>query len=528
MIEKLTPQKIWGEYTKGKDYNTALDLYETVKRNENFYIGNQWEGVIAPDLEKPVINVLKRTVNYFVSQIVSDDIGVSFTAQTGAPDDEIITDTLEKEVEKVIEDAELSAKGRRHLRNCAVDGDCAIYGYYDSDYDNGQLIKGRICADIVDNTNIIFGNPSSSDVQSQPHIIIVKRSQIGTVKKQAAGLGLSQNDIEQIKADKETEYYREDKDETSDLVTELIRFEKISIIANEQTGEKKTVMLVSQSVKNLVLYQKTLEYELYPVAYMSWDEIKNSYHGQSAVTGMIVNQIYINKMWAMMMHHQKTMAFPKVFYDQQKLPDGITNKVGQAVPTIGPPTGVIATSFKPSDMSSQAMMIVEKTIGYTRDMMGASDAALGNIKPDNTSAIIAVQKATAAPLELQRLAYYQYTEAIVRVIVDMIRVHYGARPVQIEQNGQKQQAVIDFGQVNYKQLQLRVDIGPAAYWSELMQVQTIDNLYSKQIITDPVKYLESIPDAYIRNKGKLIKDLRERQNMLQQIQGGMANAMPIV
>ncbi|MFQ7004766.1 MAG: hypothetical protein ACLRRT_14530 [Ruthenibacterium lactatiformans] len=41
-------------------------------------------------------------------------------------------------------------------------------------------------------------------------------------------------------------------------------------------------------------------------------------------------------------------------------------------------------------------------IEYTRDTMGASDAALGNVTPDNTSAIIAVQKATSMPLELQR------------------------------------------------------------------------------------------------------------------------------
>ena len=60
----------------------------------------------------------------------------------------------------------------------------------------------------------------------------------------------------------------------------------------------------------------------------------------------------------MMMHHQKTMAFHKVFYDQVKLPEGLTNKVGQAVPVIGSPTDAIMTSFKPSDMSQQAMQIV--------------------------------------------------------------------------------------------------------------------------------------------------------------------------
>ena len=34
------------------------------------------EGVNAPDLDKPVFNILKRVVNYFIAMLVSDDIGL--------------------------------------------------------------------------------------------------------------------------------------------------------------------------------------------------------------------------------------------------------------------------------------------------------------------------------------------------------------------------------------------------------------------------------------------------------------------
>jgi len=57
----------------GQTYNTGIDLYETVKQNENFYIGRQWEDVVAPDLEKPVLNFLKRVMTYFVAMICSND-----------------------------------------------------------------------------------------------------------------------------------------------------------------------------------------------------------------------------------------------------------------------------------------------------------------------------------------------------------------------------------------------------------------------------------------------------------------------
>ena len=55
-----------------------------------------------------------------------------------------------------------------------------------------------------------------------------------------------------------------------------------------------------------------------------------------------------------------------------------------------------------------------------------------------------------------------------------------------------------------------MDVGPASYWSELVQVETADNLYKNGIITDAVTYLESVPDKYIRNKRRLI-DRLERE-----------------
>ena len=65
------PHDIWHEYQKAVSYNRGIDLYDTVKKNENFFIGRQWEGLNAPDLAKPVINVLRRVVSYFISMIVA-------------------------------------------------------------------------------------------------------------------------------------------------------------------------------------------------------------------------------------------------------------------------------------------------------------------------------------------------------------------------------------------------------------------------------------------------------------------------
>ena len=134
-----------------------------------------------------------------------------------------------------------------------------------------------------------------------------------------------------------------------------------------------------------------------------------------------------------------------------------------------------------------------------------------SLNPNNTSAIIATQKASAMPLELQRLAYYRFTEEYVRTLVDMISVDYGLREVQYELAGEKNSELFDFSYENTAGLQMKVDIGSAAYWSELMQVQTMDNLFSKGINTDVLTYLEGIPEQYLRNKGKIIAKIKSAQ-----------------
>ena len=126
---------------------------------------------------------------------------------------------------------------------------------------------------------------------------------------------------------------------------------------------------------------------------------------------MIPNQIFVNKLFAMAMQHVKQLAFPKVIYNRNLMAGRKwNNRVGEAIGVNGDPNVAVATGFRAPDMSAQVLVMIDKVIEYTRDTMGASDAALGNVTPDNTSAIIAVQKATSMPLELQRQDFYCFRE----------------------------------------------------------------------------------------------------------------------
>ena len=494
-----TPEAIWKEYNKGVSYKRGIDLYDTVRKNENFFIGRQWEGLNAPDLPKPVLNVLRRVVNYFISMIVADDIGVAFTPFIPTSELSAKADIWSREVERVIELSEIKEKSRDVIRNAAVDGDGILYFYFDPEAETGQLAKGRIACELVDNTSVMFGNIHSGDVQKQPYIIIEMRRTVDSVREEAMRCGMSEAESFEIVPDCEAEMYDISTARSDDnLVTVLVKFWK----------EEGTVRAI-KTTRNLIIRDVwDTGYHRYPVSVMPWEKVKNSCHGVAAITGLIPNQISINQLFAMAIHSVKTNAFPKTIYDATKI-SSWTNKVGQAIGVIGNPNEAIASAYRGADMSNQVLALIEKLIQKTLEFMGASDAALGNINPQNTSAIIATQKASAMPLELQKLAYRRFTEDYVRTIIDMMSVDYGVREVQSEKDGEVAVDVFDFGTGANVGLAMKVDIGSAAYWSELMQVQTMDNLFAKGVISDVVTYLEGIPEQYLRNKSKIISKIKE-------------------
>lgn len=499
-----TPQNIWKEYTKGVSYNTALDLYEQVKKNENFYIGKQWEGLDAPDLNKPVINVLKRVVSYFISMIVSDDVGASFTPFVETPEETRNAKILSDTVDEVIESANIKAISREIIRDAAVDGDGFLYLFFDADAETGQEVKGRIKAEKLENVNVMFGNPYSDDLQTQPYIILSMRKYIENVKREAEENG---QPTDTIKADSDSNQYDIANKAQDDLVTVLLKFWK--------EGDK--VYAIKCTENSVIRPAWDTGSTLFPLACMRWERVKNSYHGQAAITAMIPNQIGINQLFAMAMHSVKATAFPKVVFDRTKI-QGWTNKIGQAIGVIGNPNDAIATGYKAPDMSAQVMDLIDRLIQKTSEFMGASDAALGNIRPDNTSAIIATQKASAMPLELQRLEFYRFTEEYIRVIVDMIGANYGVRQITYEEDGNTIAAAFDFGLTSEANYRLKVDVGSAAYWSEVMQIQTLDNMFRNHIIPDAITYVENIPDQYIKGKNKILEKLKEQQLQQQQMQ----------
>jgi hypothetical protein len=544
---KKQPDQIYTEYEAIQSYKSTLNLFETVKVNENFYLGDQWNGVNAPNIEKPVINILRQGIDYYVSNTVSDDISVQVVVPEDLAEDtkKAFEQVVSDEIDRILEDIKFKSKQREFIKNCSVDGDACNYFWNDTSKANEKYKYGRPNHELIDNTNIGFGDPTQPDEQKQPYIIIVQKLPVDEVKDMAKEAG---SDPDEVKADVETfndsEAYAQAQNNYVTVITKLWR-------------ENKTIHAI-KCTKDVVLKKEVdLKIKLYPISYMSWRKRKNSYHGESPLKSVIPNQIMVNKYYMMQHEFLKKTAFPKLLYDSTKIQNW-SNKV-EAIGVTGDPREAVFSSTPTLPMNAQASQYLQDLIDKTKESMGIYDVALGNARPENTSAIIALQKTAQQPLELQKLDYYQMIENSIRVLLDLMSANYGVMNVTIEQSLspeemmaiQQQREIMvaqqsdpmnpqtvapqqdesssiqmtipfDFAQVAPDKLSLTIEVGASQYWSEIMQIQTLDNMKNRNMIDD-ITYIEQMPNGILKSKKDIIDAMKKKQ--AQDAQMAMQQAM---
>ncbi len=514
-----THEEIWKRFEKGYAFNENIGLYDQVTVNENFFIGNQWEGVEANGLPTPTYNMFKRVINFQVSTITSDNlviraIPMPSTSRLAMKELERIAEIVSQQFAAIVKRNRLVAKNREFLRNAAVTGDGCMHFYFDPTIENGQDVKGEIVAEIIDNLRVMFGNPNCRDVQRQPFIIIYRREMVDEVQYRAeqykeAGF-CDIEDIESIKPDSD-KFQNKYDNFTDDKVTVVTYY-----FRNRDTG---TIWCIEATEQGILREAYDTEYTLYPLIWINWDYIRDCYHGQAMVTGLLANQKFINKMFALVGISLLTTAFPKVIYDRNRITrwDG---SVGTAVGVQGNVTDV-AKVLDGASISPQIAQFIELSFDKTHSLLGASDVAMGDSRPDNTSAIIALQRAANTPMELTKQNDHQCLEDAGRIWIDIMSVRYGIRMVEmsmdIDKAGEQplgmnlpQQTFtqpFDFSTLKEIPLTIEQEVGASSYWSEMASMQTLDNLLMNQLIT-PEQYIERLPNGYINKKQELLDDFR--------------------
>ena len=530
-----TAEIAWKLYDKGLGFNSQIKLEDNVKLNRNFYISKQWEGVEANGLPTPQFNFLKRTCGFIVANITSDNIRVTATAlanTVGTNSYKQLVDIVNDEFEAIIERNKVPARVRKFASKAAIDGDGCLYTYWDDQAETGQKAKGAIVTEVVDNTRVYFGNPNDNRVQTQPWIIIAKREPVRNVKLRAKDNGIkgwnviTQDDDDNNKVDA-AKY-------TDGLVTVLMLFWR----------DDDGVIHYFESTRNCAVKKPTsMDIKLYPVCWLNWDEIADCYHGQAMITGLIPNQVFVNKSWAMTQLNILRSAFGKVVFDSTRVKRW-DNRVGGAIPVTGAVDGV-AKILDPAPINPQVSQFIQLAVEMSEQSLGATSVALGDTRPDNTSAIIALQRAASTPNEITKQNLYDSVEDLFRIYLEFMGEYYGKRYVDSPITSSEREAVLfaqqmnpdlevpeevpiefDFSILKKHPVLIKLDVGASTYYSEIAATQTLDNLLMNGHI-DIIEYLERVPDDRIPGRRALLEaKIKARDAMQQMQQPAAAGSMP--
>lgn len=311
------------------------------------------------------------------------------------------------------------------------------------------------------------------------------------------------------------------------------------VYKQHKSVKRVTTVHVTKATKSCNIFEDVdTGLSRYPIAWGNWERQKNQYHGRALVTGIVPNQIFINSMMAMVFRHLQLQSFPKTVYNADLI-NQWNNEVGTAIGVRGmqpgQELGTVARILQPADMSNQIVLAIDKVMEYTKECLGATDAQMGNMRLDNTSALMVLQTSSEVPLENPRSILYEWVEDIAAILLDMMGTYYGKRPIQREREfkenvldsnnnpvidpvtGQMQVNTVkrrvmeeyDFRKLKGLWFNIYVQVGATTQYSEIAMVQTLDNLRRDGTL-EIVDYLERIPDRLIPRKQELIDSLRLR------------------
>ncbi len=529
----FAPEVVFAQFKTAREHKELIGekgLYEQTRVNERFYAGDQWHGAKCGS-DRPLVrhNVIKRIGEYKMASITASPVSVSFSADgvpntielkkgidylrrccaAGNPSLNLSQEEETALVMSALGDYYRVTEERLHysdvryqaLLNAYISGTGLIYTYWDSECATGLYadaqhkypIKGDIACEVLDVENVYFGDPSVNDVQKQPYIIISQRKDVEKLQAEARRYGRPQKEIEDIAAEAGGDGVK---------ATVLTKMWK------EESENGVTVKAVRVAGGATVRPVWDMQVRLYPIAKFNWQNRKNSVYGDSEITYLIPNQIAINRMltanvWAVM-----TMGMPIMTVNGDIVKTPVTNDPGQIIRVFGSPeeTAQAIKYVTPPSFSPNFESNISSLISNTLTQSGANDAALGDISPNNTSAIIAVREAALMPMDTVRNRFYMFCEDVARIWSEFWVSLYGPRSLKISD----EQGIwyLPFDGSKYRQLLIsaRVDVGAGSLWSESQTIKTLDNLLNKGAITLK-QYLKRLPDGVISDVSGLVKEI---------------------
>lgn len=525
-LDELKTTEIWELYEKGKNYMRMLKVFSDTDLNYRMYGGNQWEGAKIEGIEQAQYNFIETIVNYKVSTINQNLWAMNFSSENFdrafRKTAEETCDLLNKKARKVWEKDQMDSKIRVASDDSAINDEGIIYVDYDEEEQSPKN-------ELINKNDIQYGNEQSSDIQSQPYIVISQRKSVIEVENMARAEGLSEEDLRYIIGDTDTaEQPGEDaKIEKDNMVTVVIKMWK----------EKGTVWFAKSTKYLDIVKPSDTGLTLYPVAHFPWKEKKGSARGEGEVRQLIPNQLELNKTLARMLLSIKQCAYSQKVANMEKIANpSALGQVGGIIKTRGNVEDVskIFTYIQPASMSTDVSKLINDLISITRELKNASEIATGGINPEDASgkAILAVQQASQQPLVKQLTGLKKFIEDLARIWLDMWTVYTPdgmvlEEEIKDERTGETYIQTVDVPASVLQNLKgtVKIDVTPKGAFDKYAQELSLENLlkagyFAPQMVGQLKIYANALPDDSTMPKQKLLdicEEIEEEQRKIAQI-----------
>lgn len=520
---KNDPITVFSQFSSGTSFKAALGdkgISEQTEINNRFYIGDHWHGAKCGN-DRPLVrrNIIRRIADYKLSSIGSAKLSVNFSAEgiaEGENAEKIASSMrlLTSYAASTMERLRFDSLAFELLKNAYISGTGIMYTYWDETAKTGLFtdaarthpIRGDIACEVVDVENVVFGDPYSSDVQSQPYIIIAARKDIEAVRADAKRSGMSGAELEKIQPDSTS---------TDNRVTVLTKFYK------EYGGARSggRVMCVKCTENTVIRPAFDIGIGLYPISVMHWDTRRHCAYGESEITYLIPNQIAINRalsaeVWGLML-----TGMPIMLQNGDIIPDELSNDPGQVVKVYGGEEDIAGALrfIQPPSFAGEMISGINDLASNTLSDLGANDAALGNIRPDNAAAVVQVREAALQPMQIKQNRYYAFAEECFRIWAAFWVSFFGERSLRITTKNGVEYAPFDSTVLRDVIINARVDVGASTVWSAAVVISTLDSMLKAGVIT-PIQYLERMPDGIIPDRAGIIEQLKTADTAPEEVQ----------
>ena len=528
-LRELKETDNWVLYDQCVSFCRMRGIFGDTDLNYRMYNGDQWNGLKVMGVEKVQLNFIKPIVRYKTGIVMTNLYAIVYSSEnfenkafrkTG----EKVCELLNKKAARIWEHDYMDLKLRLSVKDAAINDEGIIYVNVDGE-------TGLPVNEIINKTDIFFGNENDSDIQSQPYIIIKQRKPVIEVQQIAEANGVPKSEIIHILGDNDNieeagEAAKYEKDNMCTIVTKLYK--------------DKGKVHFSQSTRYVdIKKDRDSGLTYYPVAHLLWEEKKGSARGEGEVRQLIPNQLETNKTAMRRALTVKNTAYSQKIVNIEKIqnPDQI-NAVGGIIKVSGGSTvddvSKIFAHVKPAQMSPDVKSLQDELIQSTRELAGAGEVVTGDVNPENASgrAILAVQQAAQQPLT-EHLQYVKgFVEDLARIWLDIIIAYNDSIQLEEEKTdpatNEKYIELVEVQKATLQALQaaVRVDITPKGAFDKYAQEQSMENLltsgmFSAQRMAELKLYVKTLDDDSVMPKQKLealIEEWEKEQQKIAQIE----------